>query len=416
MPPNIKKEAGAIVHLVEELSDARLRCDQLTAYVAEAVRLIEKSPHKDHIFEAAGHLIHAAPQTLIKVQKAIEAAAFAANRIDYEDLKTGLRPEKVQQLDQGLENIRIRQIYRRSEPTMPITPQYVAEKLRQFAAQTREGALPEAEILQFVSELEGGKKQASEPAPFAEYLDKFAESAEKGNKDYQKLATVLCRMVGDNHVKTAKEFPKLNKPAQAIAHSLDVIRDSGKELLRAMDQETEPYITAVDAGALRKLVQIVEKYRHDFFGWGGISFVKKEASEAEAWKADVARSVEAAAEPNPAIMKRVSDGVRKHVEAFDSALAKYKSNPSKMAPQLENALDALRNIQSMTRLGMRSLGAKLASDDEEKQSRFEEGKPADPTQNMSPEDKKKWQAQKEKNKDRFKAASEALAWKADSAR
>jgi hypothetical protein len=38
-------------------------------------------------------------------------------------------------------------------------------------------------------------------------------------------------------------------------------------------------------------------------------------------------------------------------------------------------------------------------------SRFEEGKPADPTDNMSPEDAKEWREQNEKNKDKFKSAN-----------
>jgi hypothetical protein len=38
-------------------------------------------------------------------------------------------------------------------------------------------------------------------------------------------------------------------------------------------------------------------------------------------------------------------------------------------------------------------------------SRFEEGKPADPTENMNPEDAKKWWEEHEKNKDNFKTAA-----------
>ena len=38
-------------------------------------------------------------------------------------------------------------------------------------------------------------------------------------------------------------------------------------------------------------------------------------------------------------------------------------------------------------------------------SRFEEGKPADPTENMSPEDAKKWREQTDEHKDEFKVAS-----------
>jgi len=50
--------------------------------------------------------------------------------------------------------------------------------------------------------------------------------------------------------------------------------------------------------------------------------------------------------------------------------------------------------------------------DAEMMARFPEGEPADPTKNMSEEDKKKWLAEKEKHKDEFKAASsrERTTW------
>lgn len=44
----------------------------------------------------------------------------------------------------------------------------------------------------------------------------------------------------------------------------------------------------------------------------------------------------------------------------------------------------------------------------EQRSRFEEGKPADPTENMSAEDAKKWKEENERNKDRFKTARELV--------
>lgn len=59
---------------------------------------------------------------------------------------------------------------------------------------------------------------------------------------------------------------------------------------------------------------------------------------------------------------------------------------------------------------------KLATDEQEdeKESRFEEGKPADPTKNMSPEDKAKWKEQTEAHKDQFKGAKrERLTSKTD---
>lgn len=47
-------------------------------------------------------------------------------------------------------------------------------------------------------------------------------------------------------------------------------------------------------------------------------------------------------------------------------------------------------------------GVKAAEDD--KEAKFEKGKPADPTKNMSPEQKAEWNKQKELHKDKFKSA------------
>jgi hypothetical protein len=63
----------------------------------------------------------------------------------------------------------------------------------------------------------------------------------------------------------------------------------------------------------------------------------------------------------------------------------------------------LKKIQSDAIKYLQSLGGKKASDDE-KDAKFEKGKPADPTENMSPEDAKKWKEENEKNRDKFKTA------------
>ncbi len=52
---------------------------------------------------------------------------------------------------------------------------------------------------------------------------------------------------------------------------------------------------------------------------------------------------------------------------------------------------------------------KLATMDDAKRSRFEEGVPADPTENMNPADAKKWKEEHDKNKDNFKASSSGMA-------
>jgi hypothetical protein len=51
-------------------------------------------------------------------------------------------------------------------------------------------------------------------------------------------------------------------------------------------------------------------------------------------------------------------------------------------------------------------GASDNKDLDEKEGMFEKGKPADPTKNMSPEDKKKWEEEKERHKDQFKSAAD----------
>jgi len=47
--------------------------------------------------------------------------------------------------------------------------------------------------------------------------------------------------------------------------------------------------------------------------------------------------------------------------------------------------------------------------DEEKMARFEKGKPADPTENMSAEDAAEWERQNELHRDKFKEASKKQA-------
>lgn len=195
-----QKKAGAVVYLVEELGDARMRCDQLMRYIAEAMRLVDASQHREHFFEVAGHLIQAVPTTAFKLQKALQAVALAANRIDYEELKTDLRPEKVEQLESVLEDVRIRQVQHRSEPPMTTNKDF-AQKLRQIAATTREYQLPQHEVVKLIVALEQGQKTAEPKVPMADYLDRFAAAVENdGAFDRQRLAACLRRMVGDVHV------------------------------------------------------------------------------------------------------------------------------------------------------------------------------------------------------------------------
>lgn len=125
------KTAGLTLYLVEELSDARLRCDQLKRYVDQAVKLVGKSPAKDQVFEVAGHLVEAIPKTLFLLDKSLQATALAASKMDYEELKEDLRPEKVDDLEKVMEQSRLRLLRRRGVPM--ITPKQAADELRNLA-------------------------------------------------------------------------------------------------------------------------------------------------------------------------------------------------------------------------------------------------------------------------------------------
>jgi hypothetical protein len=100
--------AGPTVYIQEELSDARLRCDELKSYVVRVLDLVNSSPQKDHFYAVAGDIIFAAPEALLKLEKALGAVSMAVNKVDYEEQRQLLRPEKVDELERVLEDVRMR--------------------------------------------------------------------------------------------------------------------------------------------------------------------------------------------------------------------------------------------------------------------------------------------------------------------
>jgi len=191
------------VYLMEELGDARMRCDQLVRYIDEAHKLIENSGQKDGLFEVGGHLIHAIPDTLFRLQKALQAVALAAGRLDYEELKQELKPEKVRQLENVLQDVRIRHVQHRSGPW---TPEQVAAKLQALASQTeKEGSVSPAGLLDIILGLETGQKVAAD-AETPATLNQLAEAL-RGTDEPSRhlLAAVLRRMLGDAQVDMVKE-------------------------------------------------------------------------------------------------------------------------------------------------------------------------------------------------------------------
>jgi len=154
---------GVMVYLMEELTDARLRCEQLKHHVAEAAKMVSASPHKDHFWEVAGHLMHGIPETLFKLDKALSATALAAGKLDHEGLKQNLRPEKADELERVLEDARIHYVKRRSGDGTMIRPKQAAEALRRMADDIdTSGGFPLGPMVQLLAALEG--KEAVGPA------------------------------------------------------------------------------------------------------------------------------------------------------------------------------------------------------------------------------------------------------------
>lgn len=99
---------GAILYVQEELSDARLRCSELKRMVANVLDIVNKSDQKDHLYAVAGDIIISIPDVLLRLEKALEASALAVNKLDYEELRQSLRPEKVESLERVLDDVRLR--------------------------------------------------------------------------------------------------------------------------------------------------------------------------------------------------------------------------------------------------------------------------------------------------------------------
>ena len=98
---------SATLYVQEELSDARLRCDELKNMIMTAITFVNASGKRDHIYSVAGDLMISLPETLMKLDKALDAAALAMNKIDYEEIRMSLRPEKVDELERVLQNVRM---------------------------------------------------------------------------------------------------------------------------------------------------------------------------------------------------------------------------------------------------------------------------------------------------------------------
>lgn len=104
---NHRTATGATVYVQQELSDARLHVEQLKYAAVKALDLINASQKRDHFYAIAGDLIYGIPMTLAKLERALDTAAMAVNKLDYEELRQVIRPEKVDELERVLEEVRL---------------------------------------------------------------------------------------------------------------------------------------------------------------------------------------------------------------------------------------------------------------------------------------------------------------------
>lgn len=202
-----KEAAGITVYLLEELGDARLRCAQLKKYVKEATDLIEKSPEKDQFFEIAAHLIHGIPDTLFKMEMALDASALAAARLDYEEIKDNIRPEKADELEDALQDVRLRYLKRRStvEETS-MTPKEAADQLLAIASQTEAtGRVPLGKVIQLLASIEGRNKRAATQGPkaVAAFRKAAADMVSSTPPSPASLASWLRNVVADQMAPTS---------------------------------------------------------------------------------------------------------------------------------------------------------------------------------------------------------------------
>ena len=104
---NSKVATAATVFVQEELTNSRRHCEALKRCLVKALQLINSSEKVDHFYAVAGDLIYAAPQHLAELEKSLNATALAVNKLDYEELRQVIHPDKVDELEAVLDEVRI---------------------------------------------------------------------------------------------------------------------------------------------------------------------------------------------------------------------------------------------------------------------------------------------------------------------
>lgn len=443
----VEKTAGIHVYLMEELTDARLRCDQLKRLVERAMRLVSESAQKEHIYEVAGDLLHGVPDALFRLDKALDATALAASRIDYEELKQQIRPEKVQELEDVLKNVRVRSFDRRAPQVSEemimrklATGSDVAAALRHIAKvideQQSKGVQPST------SKIAGALRAiitAMTPTADEAHRSRFEEgkpadpTKNMDEKDAEKWKTEHERNK-DNFKAAAKDDPRWiiakypgkdqeGKPFKKGENVLYFPRTKTFLTGSKADAEWRKFqVELADEDVYSNTLKSANEEHRSRFEEGKPADPTKNMDEddAEKWKTEHEKhkdEFKSAAEP-PTLL-----GALEHVKDYAiTAFRKGSNGNIRMAlTDLQTIALELGTVLSLLNANGAEFGAKLAgyflrakqnynpaitSPAGLFMARFEQGKPADPTKNMDEEDATKWKNMNEEYGDKFKAAAE----------
>ncbi len=100
--------SGVLPYIQEELSRARNLSERLKRDIVRAIQLVHASKARDHLYAVAGDVIYDAPKALQDLERSLDAVAMAVDKMDYEELRQVIRPEKVDELEAILEDVRMR--------------------------------------------------------------------------------------------------------------------------------------------------------------------------------------------------------------------------------------------------------------------------------------------------------------------
>lgn len=99
--------SGVIAYVQEELAKARTSTERLKRGIAHGLDLVRSSQRRDHLFAVAGDIIYDIPRAIQELETSLETCAMAVNKIDYEELRQSIRPDKVDELEAVLEDVRM---------------------------------------------------------------------------------------------------------------------------------------------------------------------------------------------------------------------------------------------------------------------------------------------------------------------